>query len=86
MPATNPHFITSPDNLSRRARTLFDFLARDPGRVFTKAAIMQARPSFRSTRDLDSAAIELRAALEAFDGRRSPCNVWGVGYRLEDPS
>jgi DNA-binding response OmpR family regulator len=86
VPASNPLFLTTPDTLTRQERALFGFLAREPHRVFTKAELLAAlRPATRSTRQLDSLAASLRAKLAAFDGRRSPVNVWGVGYRLEDP-
>lgn len=81
MPASNPLFITTPDTLSRQERALFDALSPEPHRVFTKSELR----CHGSTRDLDSTASRLRAKLAAFDGRRSPVNVWGVGYRLEDP-
>jgi DNA-binding winged helix-turn-helix (wHTH) protein len=84
MPAENPHFITSPENLEPRARQLFAFLVREPNRVFTKEEIIAGCPRLAPVRHLDSIALRLRSALEAFDGRRSPVNVWGVGYRLQD--
>lgn len=85
MPATNPNFITSPPDLSRCERALFALLVIEPHRVMTKDQILCACPSIGSIRRLDTTAARLRARLSSFDGRRSPVNIWGVGYRLEDP-
>lgn len=90
MNTENPQFITTPDTLTADERRLFDVLAREPHRVFTKDELLREllpaphRP-YGSTRRLDSVAVRLGRKLADFDGRRSPVNVWGVGYRLEDP-
>lgn len=73
MPATD---------LTPRAARLLKALERDPLRVFTKEQLVKSA-RMRSTRDLDSAAVELRAHFRAL-GERRCCNVWGVGYRLDD--
>lgn len=83
MPVENPQFITAPDDLQPAERRLFDALVREPARVFTKDELQRAC-RFRTPQQLDSIAMRLRRALENYDGRRSPVNIWGVGYRLQD--
>jgi DNA-binding response OmpR family regulator len=85
MPADNPTFTTKPDGLTRREETLFALLATEPTKVWTKAAIFRAKPSLSPANVLDSTAVTLHDKLRRFDGRQSPVNVWGVGYRLQDP-
>jgi DNA-binding response OmpR family regulator len=64
-------------------------LAREPHRVFTKEELLREVWGFRSlgrTRTLDSHASRLRRKL--VQAGAGPCvlNVWGVGYRLLEPS
>lgn len=83
MPAENPMFIVAPRDLTVREQLLFDVLVRAPYEVFTKDVL---REKLRcSTLQLDSTAARLGRKMRDWDGRRSPQNVWGVGYRLESP-
>jgi DNA-binding response OmpR family regulator len=72
--------------LAQKEYELLLHLARDPGRVFTKAELLQEvwgyRPGAR-TRTLDSHASRLRRKLRAAGTDDALVeNVWGVGYRL----
>jgi DNA-binding response OmpR family regulator len=72
-------------SLRRMEFELLVHLAREPGRVFTKAELLRAvwgYSSGGSTRTLDSHASRLRRKLAAEDPRRWVISVWGVGYRL----
>jgi DNA-binding response OmpR family regulator len=82
--AENPQLITSPPDLPRDERTLFAILARRPDYVWTKDELVRATGS-RSTGALDASACRLRESLKRWDCRRSPVNVWGVGYVLNEP-
>jgi DNA-binding response OmpR family regulator len=75
--------------LAQKEYELLLRLARDPGRVFTKAELLQEvwgyRPGAR-TRTLDSHASRLRRKLRAAGADDTLVeNVWGVGYRLLGP-
>jgi len=64
-------------------------LASNPRRVFTKEELLREVWGYRSgsrTRTLDSHACRLRRKLHGGSGCRFVVNVWGVGYRLIDPS
>ena len=64
-------------------------LASDPTRVFTKEQLLREVWEFRAlgrTRTLDSHASRLRRKLAAAGAENCVVNVWGVGYRLLDPS
>lgn len=74
--------------LSGKEFALLAHLAAEPSRVFTKDELLRDVWGFRSpgrTRTLDSHACRLRAKLAAH-GERAIVNVWGVGYRLADPT
>jgi DNA-binding response OmpR family regulator len=64
-------------------------LMTDPERVFTKEELLRDVWGFRSlgrTRTLDSHASRLRRKLQDAAEGCYVINVWGVGYRLLDPS
>jgi DNA-binding response OmpR family regulator len=64
-------------------------LMTDPERVFTKEELLRDVWGFRSlgrTRTLDSHASRLRRKLQDAADGCYVINVWGVGYRLLDPS
>jgi DNA-binding response OmpR family regulator len=64
-------------------------LMSDPERVFTKEQLLREVWGFRSlgrTRTLDSHASRLRRKLLAAGNGPFVINVWGVGYRLLEPS
>jgi len=73
-------------HLSQKEYELLVQLAREPGRVFTKAELLYEVWEYRAparTRTLDSHASRLRRKLrEAGTGEAFVENVWGVGYRL----
>jgi DNA-binding response OmpR family regulator len=74
--------------LSQKEFALLRTLASFPTKVWTKEELLRTVWGYRSmgaTRTLDSHACRLRQKL-AFDGDRYVINVWGVGYRLVDPS
>jgi DNA-binding response OmpR family regulator len=74
--------------LSPKEFALLRTLASNPTRVFTKEELLREVWGFRAiavTRTLDSHASRLRQKLGG-DGDRFVLNVWGVGYRLLDPS
>jgi DNA-binding response OmpR family regulator len=64
-------------------------LMTDPQRVFTKEELLRDVWGFRSlgrTRTLDSHASRLRRKLQDAAEGTYVVNIWGVGYRLLDPS
>jgi DNA-binding response OmpR family regulator len=76
--------------LAGKEFSLLLILAREPGRVFTRAELMatvwgwsDGGATAQRTRTLDSHASRLRRKLAA-RGVRYVINVWGVGYRLMD--
>lgn len=76
--------------LSSKEFSLLHTLAREPGRVFERAELMEtvwgwsdAGSTAHRTRTLDSHASRLRRKLSA-EGASYVINVWGVGYRLVD--
>lgn len=73
-------------DLSAKEFALLSALAKDPGRVLTKAELLRDVWGFRSaarTRTVDSHASRLRRKLaEHGGGERWVVNVWGIGYRL----
>ena len=73
-------------DLSAKEFALLDALARDPGRVLTKAELLRDVWGYRSagrTRTVNSHASRLRRKLAAHGGgERWVVNVWGIGYRL----
>ncbi|HEU4657837.1 MAG TPA: response regulator transcription factor [Capillimicrobium sp.] len=74
--------------LSQKEFQLLRMLASDPQRVFTKDELLRSIWGYRaigSTRTLDSHACRLRRKL-AFRGEHWIVNVWGVGYRLTEPT
>jgi DNA-binding response OmpR family regulator len=74
--------------LSQKEFALLRTLASFPTKVWTKEELLRTVWGYRSmgaTRTLDSHACRLRQKL-AVDGDRFVVNVWGVGYRLVDPS
>ena len=75
-------------DLSAKEYQLLTTLASEPGRVFTKAELLETVWGFRSqgrTRTLDSHASRLRRKLrQAGAGPSLVVNIWGVGYRLVD--
>lgn len=73
-----------PDEFSPVERRLFRALSREPHRVITKDELIRGGIA-PTTRRLDSAACTLRARFSAA-GHRVVVNVWGVGYRLLDPT
>ncbi|MGH2941460.1 MAG: response regulator transcription factor [Solirubrobacteraceae bacterium] len=75
--------------LSAKEFALLSALVAEPTRVFAKQELLREVWAFRSagrTRTLDSHACRLRAKLAAVGGDRFVVNVWGVGYRLADPT
>ncbi len=71
--------------LRRLEYELLVCLARDPGRVFTKAELMRdvwGYPKVIDTRTLDSHASRLRGKLRVVSDELWVVNVRGVGYRL----
>jgi two-component system phosphate regulon response regulator PhoB len=76
--------------LSSKEFSLLVTLAREPGRVFKRAELMEtvwgwsdAGATSQHTRTLDSHASRVRRKLAAH-GAAYVVNVWGVGYRLMD--
>ena len=64
---------------------LLVYLARDPGRVYTKDELLREVWGFRlpgSTRTLDSHASRLRRKLAEAGADGLVCATRGVGYRL----
>lgn len=64
-------------------------LATDPRRVFTKTELLRDVWGIRGavrTRTLDSHASRLRCKLDRAGVHGAVINVWGVGYRLLDPT
>jgi DNA-binding response OmpR family regulator len=79
-----------PVSLAAKEFSLLLTLAREPGRVFTRAELMatvwgwsDGGATAQRTRTLDSHASRLRRKLSAH-GASYVLNVWGVGYRLMD--
>jgi DNA-binding response OmpR family regulator len=76
--------------LAQKEYELLCELARQPERVFTKEELLRTVWGFRSsgrTRTLDSHASRLRRKLRLVDAVTPfVVNVWGVGYRLLEPS
>jgi len=75
-------------DLSAKEYQLLTTLASEPGRVFTKAELLESVWGFRSqgrTRTLDSHASRLRQKLRVHSGSGWLANEWGVGYRLCRP-
>jgi DNA-binding response OmpR family regulator len=75
--------------LSAREYELLLALAQEPERVFTRDELLRDVWGFRSlgrTRTLDSHASRLRKKLNPDGDPVFVVNVWGVGYRLVDPS
>ena len=73
-------------DLSAKEFALLSALAKDPGRVLTKAELLRDVWGYRAaarTRTVDSHASRLRRKLaEGGGGERWVVNVWGIGYRL----
>jgi DNA-binding response OmpR family regulator len=75
-------------DLSAKEYQLLTTLALEPGRVFTKAELLETVWGFRAqgrTRTLDSHASRLRQKLRAHSDAAWIANEWGVGYRLCRP-
>jgi len=76
--------------LSQKEYELLVRLAQEPERVFTKDELLREVWGFRTrsrTRTLDAHASRLRRKLRAADPEAPLVdNVWGVGYRLLEPS
>ena len=75
-------------DLSAKEYQLLTTLAAEPGRVFTKAELLETVWGFRSqgrTRTLDSHASRLRQKLRVHSPAGWLANEWGVGYRLCRP-
>jgi DNA-binding response OmpR family regulator len=76
--------------LAQKEFELLRELAREPERVFTKEELLRTVWGYRSaarTRTLDSHASRLRRKFRAVDAEPSlVLNVWGVGYRLLEPT
>jgi DNA-binding response OmpR family regulator len=76
--------------LAQKEFELLRELAREPERVFTKEELLRTVWGYRSaarTRTLDSHASRLRRKFRAVDAEPSlVVNVWGVGYRLLEPT
>jgi DNA-binding response OmpR family regulator len=75
-------------DLSAKEYQLLTTLASEPGRVFTKAELLESVWGFRSqgrTRTLDSHASRLRQKLRVHSAAGWLANEWGVGYRLCRP-
>ncbi|HEY2868799.1 MAG TPA: response regulator transcription factor [Gaiellales bacterium] len=75
-------------DLSAKEYQLLTTLASEPGRVFTKAELLETVWGFRSqgrTRTLDSHASRLRQKLRVHSASGWLANEWGVGYRLCRP-
>lgn len=71
--------------LRRQEYALLVHLARDPGRVYTKAELLRDVWGYRSngtTRTVDSHASRLRRALARAGAEGWVCSTRGVGYRL----
>jgi DNA-binding response OmpR family regulator len=85
---TAAHEVTigaSPVALRRLEYALLVYLARDPGRVYTKDELLREVWGFRlpgSTRTLDSHASRLRRKLAEAGADGLVCATRGVGYRL----
>jgi DNA-binding response OmpR family regulator len=78
-----------PTALAGKEYELLLKLMTDPHRVFTKEELLRDVWGFRSlgrTRTLDSHASRLRRKLQDVADGCYVINVWGVGYRLLDPS
>ncbi len=78
--------------LSSKEFSLLHALAREPGRVFSRAELMElvwgwadGAHAARQTRTLDSHISRLRRKLDAL-GVHYIVNVWAVGYRLVELS
>jgi len=75
-------------DLSAKEYQLLTTLASEPGRVFTKAELLESVWGFQSqgrTRTLDSHASRLRQKLRVHSASGWLANEWGVGYRLCRP-
>ena len=78
-----------PVALAAKEYELLVRLASEPMRVFTKEQLLREVWGFRSlgrTRTLDSHASRLRRKLAACGGGPYVVYVWGVGYRLLEPT
>jgi DNA-binding response OmpR family regulator len=73
-------------DLSAKEFALLAALAKDPGRVLTKAELLRDVWGYRAaarTRTVDSHASRLRRKLaDGGGGERWVVNIWGIGYRL----
>ncbi len=75
--------------LAAKEYELLVALAAEPERVFTKEELLRGVWGFRSlgrTRTLDSHASRLRRKLSQHSAVEYVVNVWGVGYRLVQPT
>lgn len=76
--------------LAQKEYELLLCLAREPERVFTKAELLRDVWNYRvaaRTRTLDSHASRVRRKLRESGAQvELVVNVWGVGYKLLDPS
>lgn len=79
----------APVDLTGPQRRVLGALARDPHRVRTKAELLQSGwgRADGTTRPVDTTAVRLRRLLTDAGADRWAVlvNVWGVGYRLQDP-
>jgi DNA-binding response OmpR family regulator len=73
--------------LSPAEHDVYSILARDRFKVMARGELA-CRAGFGTgpgaLRHLDSVAASLRARIKAETGLQLVCNVWGVGYRLEN--
>jgi two-component system response regulator ResD len=74
--------------LTQREFDLLAFLARHPGRAFTREELMDRVWRYSFYTDTSTVTVHirrLRTKLGAGDGDALIETVWGIGYRLADP-
>jgi DNA-binding response OmpR family regulator len=77
------------ETITRMEWQLLHVLAQEPVRVFTKAELLRDVWGFKHlsrSRTLDSHAVRLRKKLAEAGLPGYIINVWGVGYRLTNPT
>jgi DNA-binding response OmpR family regulator len=89
-PRRRAHFRGRPLDLRPREYDLLRFLARHPGQVFSREALLrhvwgEEQPRYIDARTVDVHVRRLRARLSAIDPDTEVIlTAWGVGYRLAE--
>jgi two-component system catabolic regulation response regulator CreB len=81
------HYVAKPLELTLHEYRLLEALLRHPGRVYTRAQLLELAweaPDHRLDRTVDSHIKSLRAKLRAIDGHADPIQTHrGMGYSLD---